>query len=82
MIWPDNAAVSVLVLAVIAMAFMYAARAPMHALIRSLGHALGGPLRMGSRWLAAAAAEIHQRNKAARRSATASSASSSGWAHW
>ena len=64
MIWPDNAAVSVLVLAVIAMAFMYAARVPMHALIRSLGHALGGPLRMGSRWLAAAAAEIHQRNKA------------------
>ena len=64
MVWPDNFAVSALVLAVIAMAFLYAARAPMHALIRSVGHALGGPLRMGARWLAAAAAEIHQRNKA------------------
>ncbi|MGH8739263.1 MAG: hypothetical protein ACREUN_00055 [Burkholderiales bacterium] len=64
MVWPDNFAVSVLVLAIIAMGFLYAARVPMHALIRSLGHALGGPLRLGARWLAAAAAEIHQRNKA------------------
>jgi len=64
MVWPDNFAVSVLVLAVVAMGFLYAARGPMHALIRSLGHALGGPLRMGARWLAAAAAEMHQRNKA------------------
>jgi hypothetical protein len=64
MVWPDNFAVSLLVLAVLAMAFLYAARAPMHALIRSLGQALNGPLRMGARWLAAAAAEIHQRNKA------------------
>ena len=64
MVWPDNIAVSVLVLAIIAMGFLYAARVPMHALIRSLGHALGGPLRMAARWLAAAAAEIHQRNKA------------------
>jgi hypothetical protein len=64
MVWPDNFAVSVLVLAVVAMGFLYAARGPMHALIRSTGHALGGPLRMGARWLAAAAAEMHQRNKA------------------
>src|SRR5688572_31314835 len=64
MVWPDNFAVSALVLAVVAMAFLYAARGPMHALIRSMGHALGGPLRMGARWLAAAAAEMHQRNKA------------------
>lgn len=64
MVWPDNFAVSALVLAVIAMGFLYAARVPMHALIRSLGHALSGPLRLGARWLAAAAAEIHQRNKA------------------
>ncbi|HEX6265471.1 MAG TPA: hypothetical protein VFZ81_01090 [Burkholderiales bacterium] len=64
MVWPDNFAVSVLVLAVIAMAFLYAARGPMHALIRSLGQAVGGPLRLGARWLGGAAAEIHQRNKA------------------
>ena len=64
MVLPDNFAASVLLLAVVAMAFLYAARAPMHALIRSLGQALGGPLRMGARWLVVAASEMHQRNKA------------------
>ena len=42
MIVPDNVALSVLILAVLAMVFLYAARMPMHALIRSLGQALGG----------------------------------------
>jgi hypothetical protein len=64
MVWPENFAVSVLVVTVIAMAFLYAARAPMHALIRSMGHAVGGPLRVGARWLATAVAEMQQRNKA------------------
>ena len=64
MVWPDNFAVSFLVLAVLAMAFMYAARAPMHGLLRSVGHTVGGPLRMGARWLLAAAAEVQARNKA------------------
>src|SRR5258705_267610 len=64
MVWPENFAVSVLVLAIVAMLFLYAARMPMHGLIRSLGVAFGGPMRMGSRWLAGAAAEIHTRNKA------------------
>jgi hypothetical protein len=64
MVWPGNFAVSVLVLAVVAMGFLYAARAPMHALIRSMGHALGGPLRIGARWLATAVAEMQHRNKA------------------
>ena len=64
MVWPENFAVSALVLALVAMGFLYAARVPMHALIRSVGVALGGPLRMGARWLTGAAAEIHQRNKA------------------
>ena len=64
MLWPDSVPLSVLVLLVIAMAFMYAARRPMHELIRSLGHMGGGPLRMAARWLFAAAGEIHARNKA------------------
>src|SRR6185369_15325011 len=46
------------------MAFLYAARKPMHELIRSLGQALGGPLRLGARWLFAAADEMTRRNKA------------------
>lgn len=64
MVWPDNVALSVLILGVAAMAFLYAARKPMHELIRSLGGAVGGPLRIAARWLSAAASEINQRNKA------------------
>ena len=64
LMWPDNVALSVMLLVIVGMAFMYAARRPMHDLIRSLGHVVGGPLRMAARWLAAAANEIHQRNKA------------------
>jgi hypothetical protein len=64
MVWPDNVGLSVLVLAVLAMGFLYAARRPMHELIRSLGAAVGGPLRIGARWLTATAAEMHARNKA------------------
>jgi hypothetical protein len=64
MIWPNNALLSVLILCVIAIAFLYAGRRPMHDLIRSLGHAVGGPLRLGARSLVAAADGIRERNKA------------------
>src|SRR5205807_285662 len=64
LLWPDNVPLSMLVLIVAGMAFMYAARRPMHDLLRSLGHMVGGPLRMAARSLAAAANEINQRNKA------------------
>src|SRR5438067_12172621 len=64
MLWPDSVPLSVFLLVIIAMAFMYAARRPMHELIRSLGHMGGGPLRMAARSLFAAAGEIHARNKA------------------
>ena len=63
MIWPDNTVLSVLVLLLIAMILLYAAREPMHGLIRSLGHALGGPLRIGARWLFGSAEEMKRRNK-------------------
>jgi hypothetical protein len=46
------------------MGLLYAARQPMHELIRSLGQALGGPLRVAARWLLATASEIQQRNRA------------------
>ena len=64
LLWPDNVGFSLLALALLGMAFLYAARRPMHELIRSIGQALGGPLRIGSRWLFAAAEEMRQRNKA------------------
>ena len=63
LIWPDNTVLSVLVLLLIAMIGLYAARAPMHGLIRAAGHGLGGPLRLGARWLFAAAQEMKERNK-------------------
>src|SRR5687767_9565535 len=63
MLWPDNAALSFLVMLIVAMAFFYAARRSMHQLIRSLGHAVGGPLRLGARWLLSTSNAMNQRNK-------------------
>jgi hypothetical protein len=64
MLWPDNPALSLLVLGVLAMVFLYAGRRPMHELIRALGALIGGPLRLAARWLLASAAEMKSRNKA------------------
>ena len=64
MIWPGNAALSALVWFVIAMPFLYAARAPVHALLRSLGALAGGPLRLAARALLASARELRERNRA------------------
>ena len=64
LLWPENPGLSILVFVVVAMGFMYAARRPVHELLRALGHMIGGPLRIAARSLAQAAADIHQRNKA------------------
>jgi hypothetical protein len=64
MIWPGNAMASALILFVIAMPFLYAGRKVVHDLIRSIGHMIGGPLRLGARWLFAAARDMKERNKA------------------
>ncbi|HET9404556.1 MAG TPA: hypothetical protein VFO57_08240 [Burkholderiales bacterium] len=64
MLWPDNTALSVLFVLLAAMVVLYAARAPMHGLIRIAGHALCGPMRLGARWLAAAAGDMKRRNRA------------------
>jgi len=63
LIWPGNPGLSAVTVAVGAMVFLYAARAPMHQLFRSAGHALSGPLRIAARWLVATAREIDRRNK-------------------
>jgi hypothetical protein len=63
-IWPGNAALSALVWFVIAMPFLYAARKPVHELLHAVGALAGGPMRMGSRWLLAAANEMRDRNRA------------------
>jgi len=63
MIWPGNAMASALILFAIAMPFLYAARKLVHELFRSIGHAVGGPLRLGARWLFATARDMRERNK-------------------
>jgi len=63
MIWPDNAILSLLVLFLIAMPFLYAARKPAHGLLHSISHLISNPLRLGARWLMATAEELKQRNK-------------------
>jgi hypothetical protein len=64
LLWPENPGISILVLLIVAMGFMYAARRPVHDLLRALGHMIGGPLRLAARSLTAAATDIQQRNKA------------------
>ncbi len=63
MIWPDNAVASALILFVIAMPFLYAARKLVHNLLHAVGHMIGGPLRLGARWLFATARDMNERNK-------------------
>ena len=63
MIVPDNAMASALILFVIAMPFLYAARKLVHDLFHTVGHTISGPLRLGARWLVAAARDMKERNK-------------------
>jgi hypothetical protein len=64
MIWPNNAMLSALILFLIAMPFLYAARKLVHDLLYSVGNLVGGPLRLGARWLFTAARDMSERNKA------------------
>ena len=62
MIWPGNAVASALILVAIAMPFLYAARRLVHDLLHSIGRMVGGPLRLGARWLFATARDMKERN--------------------
>src|SRR5882724_6375492 len=64
MIWPGNPMASALILFALAMPFLYAGRKVVHDLFRSIGHMIGGPLRLGARWLFATARDMKERNKA------------------
>ncbi|MEA3191712.1 MAG: hypothetical protein QOD26_45 [Betaproteobacteria bacterium] len=63
MIVPGNPGLSALIVFVIAMPFLYAARRPVHELVRAVGHLAGGPLRLASKWLLAVAKEMRERNR-------------------
>jgi hypothetical protein len=60
---PDSPVLSAVVLALIAMLFLYAARRPLHALIDSLTRSANQGLRLAARWLDGAATELRARNK-------------------
>jgi hypothetical protein len=63
LIWPDRVLLSSLALLLIAVPFLYAARAPMHGLIKSASKTLSNPLRLGARWLADASIRLRNRNR-------------------
>ena len=63
MIVPGNAALSALILFVIAMPFLYAARRPVHEFLRAVGHLAHAPLRLLSHSLYAAAQSMRYRNR-------------------
>jgi hypothetical protein len=62
-IWPNRPLPSLLVLLVVLMPFLYAARQPMHALFRSVCRAIANPLRLGARWLADTGMRLRIRNR-------------------
>jgi hypothetical protein len=63
LIWPDRLLPSLLVLLIIAMPFMYAARIPVHALVRRVFRAFENPIRLASRWLFDVANRLRTRNR-------------------
>ena len=63
MIWPENPALSAIVLFFIAMPLLYAARRPMQGLFRAMTHAFSNPMRLGARWLSSSAVALRQRNR-------------------
>ena len=64
MLWPDSPALSIFVLALVSLVFLYAARRPVHELLRAVGALVSGPLRLGARWMVATAAQMKERNRA------------------
>jgi len=62
--WPDSVAQSVLVLVVLAMLFLYAARKPMHGVIHSVCNLVTQSTRFISRWLFLSADNLRLRNQA------------------
>lgn len=62
-IWPDNPALSVLVLAILAIPILYGARPAMQRLIQASFRAVANPLRLSSHWLLKTAEVLRERNK-------------------
>lgn len=63
MIWPENPVLSAIVLFLLALPFLYAARRPLQGLVRAVSRSIANPLRLASRWLLSGAAELKARNR-------------------
>jgi hypothetical protein len=61
--WPDSVALSILVLAILVMLFLYAARKPMHGVIHSVCNLVTQSTRFISRWLFLSAENLRIRNQ-------------------
>lgn len=61
--WPDSVALSVLVLGILVMLFLYAARKPMHGVIHSVCNLVTQSTRFISRWLFLSADNLRLRNQ-------------------
>ena len=63
MLFPENPALSALVLGLIAVVFLYAARTPVHGMLTAVSRIAAGSLRVGGQWLSRAAEGLRERNK-------------------
>ncbi len=60
---PGNQGVSLMILGVVLIIFMYGGRTAMHGVLHALTRTVAGPLRLGARWLFKTADEMRARNK-------------------
>jgi hypothetical protein len=61
--WPDSVALSILVLGILVMLFLYAARKPMHGVIHSVCNLVTQSTRFISRWLFLSSENLRLRNQ-------------------
>ncbi len=62
-IWPDMPFLSLMVLVVTSMVFLYFARAPMHQALDSLNDGIAGGLTRTSEWIKSVVAKLREKNK-------------------
>lgn len=61
---PGNQGLSLMILGVVLIIFMYGGRTAMHGVLHALTRTVAGPLRLGARWMFKTADEMRARNKA------------------
>jgi len=62
-IWPEMPFLSIAVIIVVSMVFLYFARTPMHSALDSLNDGIAGGLTKMSEWIKSVVAKMHEKNK-------------------